>query len=51
MRFYLNIGPNAPINISLLTYNGKTAINVTNGIEGRSLPERLFDLLRSHGRK
>lgn len=51
VRFYLNIGPNAPINISLLTYNGKTAINVTNGIEGRFLPERLFDLLRSHGRK
>ena len=51
VRFYLNIGKNAPINIAVVTYNGVCRLDVTNGMEGRELPDRFFSLVRSHGRK
>ncbi|MBO7390157.1 MAG: hypothetical protein J6U39_01815, partial [Clostridia bacterium] len=51
VRFYLNIGKNAPINLAVVTYNGVCRLDVTNGMEGRDLPDRFFSLVRSHGKK
>ena len=51
VKFFLNIGKNAPINLALSSYNGVLNVNVTNGLKGRELPERLFSLLLAQGKK
>ena len=51
VKFYLNNGKNAPINLAVNTYNGIFNVNVTNGLEGREIPDRLFAILTRQGRK
>ena len=51
VKFFLNIGKNAPMNLAILTYNGICNIDVTNGMEGRAIPDRFFKLLTSQGKK
>ena len=51
VKFYLNIGKNAPVNLAVVTYDGICNIDVTNGLTDRSLPDRLFARLTAHGKK
>ena len=51
VKFFLNIGKNAPINVAVCTCNGICNIDVTNGISDRVIPERFFALLQSQGKK
>ena len=51
MKFFLNIGKNAPINLAISTYNGICSINITNDIEGRELPDRFFAFLEDQCKK
>lgn len=51
VKFFLNIGKNAPINLAVVTYKGTCCIDITNGVEGEDLPTRLFSLLKGQGRK
>jgi len=46
VRFYLNIGPNAPVNVAMLSYNGKCNVTVTFGLKESAIPARFFALLR-----
>ena len=47
VRFHLNIGPNAPVNVAVLSYNGACNVNVTFGLKESPIPERFFALLRA----
>ena len=51
VKFFLNIGKNAPINLAIVTYNGICNIDITNGLEGREIPDRFFSVLRAQGKK
>ena len=51
VRFFLNIGKNAPMNVAIATYNGVCNIDVTNGLEGRDIPSRFFALLTTQCKK
>ena len=51
VKFFLNIGKNAPMNLAIATCNGICNIDVTNGMESRDIPERFFRLLTTQGKK
>ena len=51
VKFFLNIGKNAPINLAVSTFDGIVNVNVTNGLTGREIPDRLFSLLSAQGKK
>lgn len=47
VRFFLNVGKNAPINLAISTYNDICNVTVTNGLEGDEIPARFFKLLKT----
>ena len=51
VKFFLNIGKNAPMNVAIVTYNGICNVDVTCGLDGCDIPERFFRLLTSQGKK
>ena len=51
VKFFLNVGKNAPLNVAILTYNGICNVDVTNGLEDRDIPDRFFKILTSQGKK
>ena len=51
VKFFLNIGKNAPMNLAVVTCHGIVNVDVTNGIEGRKIPERFFALLKGQDKK
>lgn len=47
VKFFLNVGKNAPLNFALSTYNDVCNVTVTNGLEGDDIPARFFNLLKT----
>lgn len=51
VKFFLNNGKNAPVNLAVNTFGDTLNINVTNGLEEPDIPNRLFATLTSQGKK
>lgn len=46
VRFFLNNNRNAPLNLAILSYNGKCRVDLTCGLKVTAIPEKFFSLLR-----
>ncbi len=46
VRFFLNNNRNAPLNLAMLSYNGKCRVTLTCGLKETDIPEKFFSLLR-----
>ena len=51
VKFFLNIGKNAPVNLAVNTFNDVCHVNVTNDLTDQLIPARFFALLQSQGKK
>ena len=51
VKFFLNIGKNAPMNLAVVTYNGVCNVDITNGLQSRDIANRFFTLLTTQGKK
>ena len=51
LRFFLNIGKNAPLNVAVLSYGGSCRVSLTCGLKETDVPARFFELLRTQGKK
>lgn len=46
VRFFLNNNRNAPLNLAMLSYNGKCRVTLTCGLQETAIPETFFSFLR-----
>ena len=51
IRFFLNIGKNAPLNVAIVSYAGTCRVNLTCGLKESDIPARFFELLLTQGKK